>query len=98
MTSSTWFDPRVLADELEVGVGLVERDDHPDAEAGGERACQHSDELHPLGPSVGEQRNEERPDGGDQDQRCEDGERHRLPRTTMNHTSTKTTPTPIAAA
>ena len=40
-----------------------------------------------------------RPDRRDDDQHGEDGERdHRLPRTTTNQASTKTTPTPIAAA
>src|SRR4051794_35730835 len=93
------LDPGVLADELEIAVRLVERDHDPDAEAGGERAGEHRDELHPLGATVREDADENGTGGRNQYERSEDGERgHRLPRTTTNHASSSTTPTPMAAA
>src|SRR3954468_9373371 len=91
--------PRVFGDELEIAVRLVERDHDPDAEAGGNRAGEHCDELHPLGAAVREDADENRTGGRNEDERSEDGERaHRLPRTTTNHASSSTTPTPMAAA
>ena len=61
------------------------------------------DELHVLGPTLGEERDDERAGGRHEDQHRQDREReravhHSTPRPMTNHASSSTTPTPTMPA